>query len=57
MRTTLEKTKTSSLRWLTPRNLLVTRPHSRLEVSRFDIVSVEYERRRPHGRDGANACP
>jgi hypothetical protein len=40
IRTALEKTKTSWPRWLTPRNLLVMRPHFGFEVSRFDIVSI-----------------
>jgi hypothetical protein len=40
-RTTLEKTKTSSPRWLTARNVLPIKPHLGLEVSRFDTVSIE----------------
>src|SRR6202041_287758 len=43
IRTALEKSRTSSSRWLTARNVLVTRPHLGLEVSRFDTVSTEYE--------------
>ena len=41
IRTALEKTRTSCPRWLTPRNVLVTRPHLGLEVSRFDTGSTE----------------
>jgi hypothetical protein len=46
-RTTLKKMRTSSPRWLTPRNLLLTRPQFALEVSRLDTVSIEKETTSP----------